>query len=113
MAVQKQVSYRDKSGVLRTVPVTIDLEKVAFGVGNQDEKVYLTVNAPGVPSEFIWRRDIDLMVKDALFASGVPFDGPPGTNASNYVNPSGAYGVRLIEGLPLNVSGVITQLRYI
>lgn len=113
MAVQKQISYRDKNSVLRTVAVNIDLEKLAFGDGNDTEEVYLTVSAPGVPTEFLWRRNIDGMVEDALYASGVPFVGPAGTNASHYVNPSGAYGVHLVNGLPLNVSGVITQLRNI
>jgi hypothetical protein len=117
MAVQKTISYRDKNGVLRTVNVTVDLEKIAFGENNDSEEVYLTVNAPGISTDYIWRRNIDKIVEDGLFASGVYTDG--GNHATRYsgpTNPSGVvtdFGTSLVDGLPANISGVVTQLRFI
>lgn len=123
MAVQKTISYVDKNNVVRTTTITIDIEKIAFGYEVDEEEVYLVVNAPGIPSGNIWRRNIDKMVEDGLFASGVYNDGPPADHSTNFVHPQDPddinteYGTRFTvdeenaEILSHDVSGVVTQLR--
>lgn len=115
MAVQKNITYRDKTGALKTTVVTVDLEKIAFGENNDGEEVYITVNAPGISTENVWRRNIDKIVEDGLFASGVYNDGA--SHATRYTRPVDAsgvateYGTKLIEGFPVGTSGVIVQLK--
>jgi hypothetical protein len=80
MAVQKVISYVDKLGVMRTSTITIDLEK--FAIGSDDEQVYLTVTAPGLTPAQTWRRCIDKIVEDGIYASG---------QQSRFVYPTGYF----------------------
>ena len=80
MAVQKVISYVDKTGVMRTTTVTIDVEK--FAIGTDEEQVYMIVTAPGLSPAQTWRRCVDKIVEDALYASG---------QQSRYIHPTGYF----------------------
>jgi hypothetical protein len=80
MAVQKTISYVDKTGVMRTTTITVDLEK--FAIGTDEEQVYLTVSAPGLNDSQKWRRCIDKLFEDAIYASG---------QQSRFVYPTGYF----------------------
>lgn len=106
MAVQKSITYIDAGGTQRTATVSIDLKKFAFGDEVDDEQVYLEVTAPNIAASGIWRRNIDGLVEDALFAAA----SASGTRFSNWQN---SFGERLATGGDsyFDVSGIVVQLR--
>ncbi len=108
MAVTKNLVYADSNGVLRTATITIDVEKVAVGSSSDEEQVYLTVSAAGITSKDYWRRNIDKLVEDAIFAaSGIDL------STTRYVHKTGewsAYGDRIVNtgsGIESGESGIV------
>lgn len=104
MATSKVITYTDSSGALLTATVTIDVQKLAVGE-NDEEQVFLVLSAPGIASNLYWRRNIEGLVEDGIFA------GPSGTDhETRYAaqsDPSGAYGDKITnEGTIAGVSGI-------
>ena len=106
MAVQKSITYIDAGGTQRTATVTIDLKKFAFGSEIDNEEVYLEVTAANIAASGIWRRNLDGLVEDALFAQ-------PSASGARFTNWQNAYGERLVTGGVSNfdVSGILIQLQ--
>lgn len=108
MAVTKTITYLDSGGKVLTTTLTFDLAKIAIGPSADEEQVFLVGSAPGLSSENYWRKNIDKLVEDAIFAaSGVLL------SSSRYVQASGewsAYGDKIVNtgsGLINGVSGVV------
>lgn len=107
MSVTKNLTYADSDGVLRTATITIDVEKIAVGPSSDEEQVYLTVSAAGLTSKDYWRRNVDKLVEDGIFAaSGIDL------STTRYVHSSGewsAYGDKIINtgsGIESGSSGI-------
>lgn len=106
MAVTKTITYVGPSGTLYSATVSIDLQKLAVGTNSDEERVYLTVSAPGISSSGYWRKNIDEIVEDAIFASA-------SGNETRYTHLSGeysAYGDKIVNtasGYVNGVSGII------
>lgn len=112
MAVSKTITYTDGDGALLIATVAIDVQKLAVGNAEDEEKVFLVVSAPGITPVNYWRREIEGLVEDGIFA------GPSGTDHQTrftaQVDPSGAYGDKITNSGVLDgvsgVPGIRTQL---
>lgn len=86
MAVSKTITYVDTSNALKTATVSIDIQKLAIGDTSDEERVFLVISAPGIATQNYWRKDIEGLVEDGIFAASGVDD-----YSTRYTHPSGAY----------------------